>query len=163
MSTNNRIPISVRISQDDADFIASLQIDGANTPSEKVRELLTQARHAHAGRRDYESMLTHTEMLLHDARHALLGYEREIGIHSNIVARLHELIPDLIATLCGGMPDSPDKIELVRYERELMWRVVRLMDSVLQLAITGRGAGYDDTVLNELDNTLALAQIIKLS
>lgn len=35
MNATNRIPISVRITQEDADFIAELKIEGANTPSEK--------------------------------------------------------------------------------------------------------------------------------
>ena len=40
----NRIPLSVRIDQEEADFIAQLSIEGASTPSEKIRELLKQAR-----------------------------------------------------------------------------------------------------------------------
>ena len=44
MNATNRIPVSVRITQEDADFIAELKIEGANTPSEKIRELLKQAR-----------------------------------------------------------------------------------------------------------------------
>ena len=40
MNATNRIPVSVRITQEDADFIAELKIEGANTPSEKIRELL---------------------------------------------------------------------------------------------------------------------------
>ena len=35
MNATNRIPISVRITQEDADFIAELKIEGANTASEK--------------------------------------------------------------------------------------------------------------------------------
>ena len=42
-----------------------------------------------------------------------------------------------------------------------MWRIVRLSNSILQLAITGKGAAYDDTVLQQLDNTLKLAQIVQ--
>ena len=34
------------------------------------------------------------------------------------------------------------------------------MDGVLQLAITGKAAAYDDGVLSELANTLILAEII---
>ena len=53
MNATNRIPVSVRITQEDADFIAELKIEGANTPSEKIRELLKQARLAHTQTRDY--------------------------------------------------------------------------------------------------------------
>ena len=35
------------------------------------------------------------------------------------------------------------------------------MDAVLQLAIVGKGAAYDDGVLQHLDNTLKLAAIVQ--
>jgi len=50
---------------------------------------------------------------------------------------------------------------LKRYECELMRRIVRLTDSILQLAVTGKGAAYDDTVLQQLENTLKLAKIVQ--
>ena len=63
--SNSRVPISVRISQEDADFIASLQIQGANTPSDKIRELLRQARTLHTQGQDYESSLSLAEQPLY--------------------------------------------------------------------------------------------------
>ena len=53
----NRIPLSVRIDQEEADFIAQLSIEGASTPSEKIRELLKQARMSHETVRDYSFAL----------------------------------------------------------------------------------------------------------
>ena len=32
---------------------------------------------------------------------------------------------------------------------------------LLQLAVTGKGAAYDDTVLQQLENTLKLAKIVQ--
>lgn len=160
MPNANRIPLSVRISQEDADFIAQLQFDGASTPSEKVRELLKQARLAHTEQKNYDGVLTSSEQLLATARHEILTYEKELGVHSHIVARIFEALPDLMATMVADFPKTCNKAELVDFEKQAMWRIVRLMDSILQLAITGKGAGYDDTVLNELDNSLALANLI---
>ena len=159
MPNANRIPLSVRISQEDADFIANLQIEGATTPSDKIRELLRQARLLHTQGQDYDTALSLAEQNLHTARHEILGFEKELGIHSHIVARVFELLPDLMATAVD-YPKTGDKNELIDFEKQLMWRIIRLTDSILQLAITGKGAGYDDTVLNELDNTLNLANLI---
>ena len=153
MNATNRIPISVRITQEDADFIAELKIEGANTPSEKIRELLKLARLAHTQTRDYSSALT--------AQHDVLHAEKQAGAHSHIVARLFEQLPDLGATLAADLPEEADLDDLKKYERELMWRIVRLTDSILQLAVTGKGAAYDDTVLQQLENTLKLAKIVQ--
>ena len=161
MAAANRIPISVRISQEDADFIAELKIEGANTPSEKIRELLTQARLAHSQTHDYSTALAAQEQFLQAARRSVLHAEKEFGIHSHIVARLFEQLPDLAATLAADLPENAQEADLKQYERELMWRIVRLTDSILQLAVTGKGAAYDDTVLQQLENTLKLAKIVQ--
>lgn len=161
MNTGNRIPISVRISQEDADFIAEFNIDGANTPSEKIREILKQARLAHTQTRDYGSALAAMEQFLQTAKHNVLHAEKEHGVHSHILARMFELLPDLTATLAVDLLEDTDLGVLKYYEREVMLRVVRMTDSILQLAVTGKGAAYDDGVLELLDNTLMLAQIIR--
>jgi len=161
MAAANRIPISVRISQEDADFIAELKIEGANTPSEKIRELLTQARLAHSQTHDYGTALAAQEQFFQVARHDVLHAEKEWGIHSHIVARLFEQLPDFAATLAADLPENAQAADLKRYECELMRRIVRLTDSILQLAVTGKGAAYDDTVLQQLENTLKLAKIVQ--
>ncbi len=157
---NHRIPISVRISQEDSDFISNLQIEGAHTPSEKIRELLKQARLAHETVHDYDAALTHSEQFLQGARHQWLLLEKSLGVHSPILARAFELVPDLVASLGDVLPDEADINTLKQHEKQVLWRIIRLMDGVLQLAITGKGAGYDDAVLGELANTLKLADIV---
>ena len=161
MAAANRIPISVRISQEDADFIAELKIEGANTPSEKIRELLTQARLAHSQTHDYGTALAAQEQFFQVARRDVLHAEKEWGIHSHIVARLFEQLPDFAATLAADLPENAQEADLKRYECELMRRIVRLTDSILQLAVTGKGAAYDDTVLQQLENSLKLAKIVQ--
>lgn len=156
----NRVPISVRIDQEVFDFITNLHINGANTPSEKIRELLTQARHSYERPHNYGSMLEYTETLLHDARHTILSCEKKMGVHSAILARVFEFLPDLLATLTTELPITNSTSDLIRYEREVMWRIVRMIDNILQLAIMSKGVGYDDTVLQELNNSLNLAQIV---
>ena len=136
MNATNRIPISVRITQEDADFIAELKIEGANTPSEKIRELLKLARLAHTQTRDYGSALMAQEQFFQAAKHEILHAEKQAGVHSHIVARLFEQLPDLGATLAADLPEEADLDDLKKYERELMWRIVRLTDSILQLAVT---------------------------
>ena len=135
MSVANRIPISVRISQEDADFIANLQVEGANTPSEKIRALLKQARQSYTQPQDYGTALAQAEQFLQNAKRDVLHAEKELGVHSHILARLFELLPDLTATLVADVPTESELEALKKYEREVMWRIVRLTDSILQLEV----------------------------
>lgn len=160
MNANNRIPLSVRIDQEDADFIAGLNLNGANTPSEKIREILKQARLVNMQQRDYGAVLNQAEQFFQTAKHEVLYLEKKLGVHSPILARVFELLPDLSATLASDLPEDAGLDNLRKYEQEVMRRVVRLADSILQLAVTGKGAAYDDAVLSELENTLRLAQIV---
>ena len=91
----------------------------------------------------------------------MLHAEKELGVHSHILARLFELLPDLTATLVADVPTESELEALKKYEREVMWRIVRLTDSILQLAVTAKGAAFDDSVLAQLENTLNLAHIIR--
>ena len=156
---NNLVPISVRISQEDADFIQKLHVEGAKKPSEKIRELLKQARLTHTQTRDYGSALTAQMQFFQAAKYDVLHAEKQSGVHSH----MFEQLPDLGATLAADLPEEADLDSLRRYERELMWRIVRLADSILLLAVTSKGAAYDDTVLQQLENTLKLAEIAQES
>ncbi len=108
MNAGNRIPVSVRISQEDADFMANLNMEDANTPSEKIRELLKQARLAHTQMHDYGSVLNAMEQFFQSAKRDVLHAEKEYGMHSHILARVFELLPDLGATLAADLPEGAD-------------------------------------------------------
>ena len=103
------------------------------------------------------------EQFFQAAKHEILNAEKQAGVHSHIVARLFEQMPDLGAMLAADLHEEAGLDDLKKYERELMWRIVRLTDSILQLAVTGKGAAYDDTVLQQLENTLKLAKIVQLA
>ena len=48
--SSKTVPLSVRISHDDAEYIAGLKIDDALTPSDKVRAIIRDARKAREAR-----------------------------------------------------------------------------------------------------------------
>ena len=118
MNATNRIPVSVRITQEDADFIAELKIEGANTPSEKIRELLKQARLAHTQTRDYGSALTAQEQFFQAAKHDVLHAEKQAGAPSHIVPPLFGQLPDLGPTLPPDLPTEPDFDSLQKKDGE---------------------------------------------
>ncbi|MGN6948021.1 hypothetical protein ACTHS4_12835, partial [Neisseria sp. P0014.S009] len=75
---------------------------------------------------DYSSAMTAQEQYFQAAKHEILNAEKKAGVHSHIVARLYEQLPDLGATLAADLPEQADLDDLKKYEPELMWRIVRL-------------------------------------
>ena len=162
MSTQTRIPISVRITQEDADFIAALEIEGANTPSEKIRALLAQARLEHEQEIGFETSLQQAQAMISPAKRDVAKWEKNHAEHSALIARSFEILPDLMAFLATEGPDEDTSLNaLRRYEAGIAARVMHLIESILQLTVTGSSPCYDDLVLmKQLDTTLALAKIV---
>lgn len=162
MPSNQRIPLSVRIGQEEADFIASLQIEGAITLSDKIRELLKQARQAHEGGQDYAHALTQAEQAFLPVRHRLLQAEQELGVHSAVLARLLALLPEWWAMAATeGAQLSADAARLRTYEATMMAHAVRLMEGVLQVMVGASDAAYDEQVFRQLDKVLKLANMVR--
>ena len=57
MLSTKTVPLSVRVPYEDAEFIAGLHVNGANTPSDKLRAIINQARRRHQGGQDFGSAL----------------------------------------------------------------------------------------------------------
>lgn len=162
MSTQIRIPISVRITQEDADFIAALEIDGANTASEKIRALLTQARLERQQEVGFATSLQQIQAMLAPAKRDVVTWEKNQVHHSALIARSMELLPDLMAFVATESPSVDAGLsDVKRYEAGIAARLVHVIESVLQLTVTGSSPCYDDKVLmRQLGTTLALAEIV---
>ena len=101
---SKRIPLSVRISQDDAAFLADLTIAGVTTPSDKLRELIRQARQRHVGFGNYATCLAfHQEMMAPFIR-GLREAENVSGQHSELLVQMSDWLPEMAAYLISGLP-----------------------------------------------------------
>ena len=161
---SKRIPLSVRISQDDAAFLANLTIAGVTTPSDKLRELIRQARQRHVGFGNYATCLAfHQEMMAPFIR-GLREAENVSGQHSELLVELSDWLPEMAAFLISGLPSQGDEDAadgLATLESGAADRVVRLMSAVLRMAVTAEDPCYDPkAVSGRLDSVLELCQII---
>lgn len=160
------IPISVRISAEEADFLAGLRIQDAATPSEKLRALIAAARDQH------DASELGASALVEPLRVAVQGGEL---VSDGFSAPLHALIdflPDLHGFLeqalhsveAGGDGDlssvSDDlrdfsSDELADLERGVNKRIFRLVESLIQATVTPRCHCYAPAQLREHVGQLA--------
>lgn len=163
------IPISVRITPEDASFLAQLTIDGATTPSEKVRGLITQAREQQSSRRTYPESVAHLRATSANTRKALDEAERRLDVHSELIHRIVDWLPEAMARLNSAWTEGneeagsePQLADLERLERHLVDRVMRLFEGLMRMAVTSSCPAYDPAVIdNRIGSVIELAEIVR--
>lgn len=159
------IPISTRISSEDAEFLAEWKGSDAATPSEKLRAMIAEVRRQEEGAKDYSGALHVAAGLIGPALHAVRTQEHSAGTHSELVARVADWLPECLAYLIAakGSRDALDRDALIEVEEGLADRVMILMQSVLQMAVTPRCPCYNPQVVRErIQPVMDLAEVIFL-
>jgi hypothetical protein len=158
------VTIGARVPQEDAEFIAQLKIEGATTPSDKVRAIIAEARRRQQGSHDYQVSFDMTSSMLASVTAKTRQLEMEHSIHSEIVMRTLEWLPDMMAYVLSSnqkLVDGNAKA-LTSVEQGIADRVFRLMESVLQMGVTQRCPCYNkNAVMNRVEPVLDLARVIE--
>ena len=156
------VPLSARISDADAAFLARLSIAGAATPSEKMRALLADARRRYEGTRDYAGCLALTEEMFAPALRRLRMLEYDAQIHSEVLKKLFMWFPDVAALLITGVPDEDENDQALKtLEVRVADRLFALFEETLHLALTTRSQCYDQQLISaRIDPVLELAKLI---
>ena len=147
------IPVSLRISQDDANFLARLEHHGAITASEKIRTLITEAR-LRANSAPQE-LITSTIALIEQRCEEIRNIESQRTIHSEIISKIGSWLPQFLRSFLAALPpdktlsrDIPDLEALKHYELRLVRDVTSLMEGALRLAVTRQEPCYDPSVIS---------------
>ncbi len=142
------IPISLRISEDDAAFIEALSIEGADTPSEKVRALIQEARH----RQEYSGLYELAAHMFHDEKEEIKAFEFKSGMHSELMFIYIDWLIESFAHFgasASHLRGENQEREFEKLEHEISIRIYRLFDSVLRMTITDRAPCYDPSLLRQ--------------
>jgi hypothetical protein len=152
------VPLSVRIPQDDFEWLTTLAIDGASTPSDKLRAIIQRHRRQLDGSQSYALALGWLRDLVQPFSREVAGYEHRTGERSEIVAAMLEWVPQLMALLASEhIPASASPERARQVEEMLLQRGAALLGALLRLAVTPHHAVYDvDTIERQLDRLDAL-------
>lgn len=158
------VALSARLPADDAAFLKDWQVDGADTPSEKLRRVVHDARGRAMAATDYRGALRMANELLGPSLEYVRASELDSGQHSELMAKITEWLPEMVAyvysaqALSNGDPDSG----LRRLEGGVAMRVTTLMQAVLQMGVTQQAPLYDPTLLDDrLNGVLDTAQVVR--
>lgn len=158
------IPLSVRITADDATFLASYEANGAATLSDKVRNLISEAKQRRLGEEDYSQSLEFVQETLAPSFARLRNLESKNELHSTLLAQFVHWIPDIIAYWMAGVPkeDDPDaENNLMELENAIANRIFNLIESVLRLGVLPTSRCYTPEIIAQhLAPVLELTDII---
>ena len=158
-----KVQIGARISQEDAEFISQLNIEGANTPSDKLRAIIENARK----KSEFSSDFAGSYRMLKEELNPIIEYikatEHTRGDHSAVLARIMEWMPEFFAFCLSTLHhDSDQKNDLVEFEKEVTARLFRLFESLLHLELSRQQSSYTANVVRDhLDHIHNLLQIIQ--
>lgn len=146
------VSLSTRISQEDAEFLSALKVQDANTPSEKLRVIIAETRKRHEGMQDYRSSLLMYQDMLNRVVTVSRELEMEKQLHSELVSRLTEWLPDMMAftTAMGSELQQSRSVEsLKKFEDGITDRSFRLFQSILQMGITDTCPCYETNAVSK--------------
>ncbi len=154
--------ISIRVPDEDFQWLLSLQDAGGKTPSEKLRALLAGSRQQAAGMADPDLCAAWMRALIQPFLDTLNALERRQKIHSDLVGAVADCVPQLMTTLISSRI-APDNAEQDAREVEalLAQQCFRLLTTLLRAAVTTVPATYDKHVLERyLPDIIEIASII---
>lgn len=160
------VAIGVRVPQEDVDFISRLKIAGATTPSDKVRAIISEARHNREIPNDYDYCFDLIKNLLSSFSLQTRQLEKEKHLHSALIARLLEWLPEIMAFIMSSDQQINENNEptYIDIEADIVDRTLRLMESIMQLSVTKSNPCYDNKVItNRIETVLNLAKVIEQS
>lgn len=155
-------PLSVRLSDEDSNFLAELEIDGAVTASDKIRGLIRLARQQVDPPESFAEALAVSHERLGATARALRLVEQEAGVHSEVSVGLLTAAEEFLA-LALMVPVSDRKevrASLIRHEARLVDCAARLTEHLLRWAVTPTAPAYDPSVVAR--RVADLADLMKL-
>lgn len=158
--SNSMEPLSARIPSELYLWLAQLQVEGANTNSDKLRVLLSQLKRQHDGAFDLIAAQSWCRDLLARLRDALTSLESRHSCHSEVLLLSMEHATQAMALLLSASPQSPE--QAAQLEDQLVRRSLALNEALLRQAITPSAAAFDTQVVRRhIVTTLQLAQAIQ--
>ena len=157
--------ISIRIPDEDFQWLLSLEAHGARTPSEKLRVLLARVRQQEAGLANPELCSAWLRGLVQPFVDAVYALERKQREHSDLISAVAEFTPQIMATLMSSRLSGENAQQAaVETEAILAQQCYRLLTMMLRTAITSVPATYGKSVHERyMQEIIELANIISTS
>lgn len=151
-------PLSARIPADIYTWLATLQLDGATTTSDKLRILLGQLKTNDDILTDPAQAHAWVCQQLHPLRQAINHIETQTGQHSDAVTLLLQHSTQLLALLLTSRPHT--LAQATELETRLVSHALQMCEVLLRQGLGKQNASYNPYVITQhIEGILALATL----
>jgi hypothetical protein len=154
--------LSARIPTEDMEWLVGLDIQGAVSPSDKLRSLIGQMRRQQEGTLDYQRSLGWLRDLVAPFVSAIRALEHHNRMHSEVLTLATEALPQIMAILLSERGLTKDaKERATEVEEIVVQRCFQLLMSILRLAVTRDAGCYNPKVIDaHVQNVLEIADVV---
>ena len=155
------VPLSVRISHEDAEFLAGLKIEGANTPSDKLRALISERKVQTFQDMEFGQVYSQVSKIMNPA----ILHVREVMHNerqsSEIIRMITEWLPDILTLYLAKSSNIEGRTDLEDFESELLDIIFRMIEGVMRLGITDNAPCItSDAISKRLKENTQMLRII---
>lgn len=155
---NKSVPFSVRLSTEDAEFVASLQMPGAVTPSDKIRKIISEARERSEQAADFHELTRRFEKEFRLTNERVKNMERESEQESELLDFAGNWLSQICAEYMAGPVSASD---LPKFEARIARLVAKLTEQMTRVALANDAACYDPLVVSSnMKRTIELVKLI---
>lgn len=154
--------LSARLPTEDVEWLASLEMPGTTTPSDKLRALVARSRVIQASTADFQTSLAWTRELVAPLLSEIGAFEHREGTHSEALRLVAEAVPQLMALLLSGrnLANNPQQ-NASQLEERLVTRTLQLATALLRLSVTPDAPCYEPAALDrQLLPLIELSRIV---
>lgn len=151
------VPISGRVAEEDFQFLMSFPISGKVTASEKLRYVVSFFRSYHESLETFEDSLTELNRLLEPTKKAVKRAELEEQVSSELLDRLMQVLPEMLALLVTSRvsrEDSSQLEQLLQIEERMFKNLMGLLEGVLRFGLTRQSPTYNPNLLKDRMNVI---------
>lgn len=156
------VPLSVRISHEDAEFLAKLEVDNAKTPSDKVRAIIAERRKFAPEGLSYSQVLSWLEGSLAPILLKLRDVQNREKEYSEVVRIAAEWLPDLLAHFLIEAKSVQNKQGLAKLEADITDKAFRFIEAILRLGVTEEAPCIDKRAVSKrMTTSIELVKVIQ--
>ncbi|WP_320144669.1 hypothetical protein [uncultured Cohaesibacter sp.] len=154
------VPFSVRLTSEDAEYVAALQIPGAVTSSDKIRHIISDARKRREAQTSFSELVHRFEDEFKPTVDHLREWERDTEVESEFLHFIADWLSPMCAEFACG-PQSED--DLPSFEARIVRQAYKLIEQTVRMAITNDAHCYDPSIIRDgSQRTVELAKMIDI-